>query len=162
MLSYLGSYIWGSEDDEQVGIVVEVEGEEMEVTCPNASHIQVVDNEWLLVAPKDEDEEEDEVERRIDEGLEEMELALIGLSEFFELAESCHGKGVNKRHTAVRFIPLKDLKDRVTSGRKFVSPKNLKRGNMVQVRVKDARNRKQFGRMEGKHSGMVASRFGRY
>jgi len=159
MLSYLGSYIWGSEDDEQVGIVV-VEGE---LACSN--NTIEVDNEWLLVPPKD------------DEGNTSTELALVGdglesLGEVFEVGEECaeehgemgkqDGKGVNgKRTTVVRFIPLKDLNDRVLSTRKSSSPKNLKRNNLVQVRLNNARKSKQFGRMDGKHVGMVASRCGR-
>jgi len=159
MLSYLGSYIWGAEEDEQVGIVVEVDGEDLEVICP-----QDEGNEWLLVAPKEtEDSDNDEIEEgcapEFDEELELMESALMGMQEFFAMAEACLGK--KGRHTTVRFIPLKELNDRVNSTRRFVSPKNLKRANFVQARACNARSRKQFGRMDGKHCGMVASRFGK-
>lgn len=51
--------------------------------------------------------------------------------------------------------PLKDLK---VSAQKNASPKNMKRKNMVYVRCHNTRKNKQYGRMNGKHTGMVSKR----
>jgi len=53
--------------------------------------------------------------------------------------------------------PLKDLNVK-PSERKSSSPKNLKRKNMVYVRSNNPRSNKQYGRMSGKHTGMVGKR----
>lgn len=51
--------------------------------------------------------------------------------------------------------PLKDINSKSS---KNSSPKNLKRKNMVYVRNHSTRKNKQYGRMNGKHSGMVGKR----
>lgn len=55
-------------------------------------------------------------------------------------------------------VPLKDMSSRRNSQRRFNSPKNIKRSNHVQVRQAGSRANKQFGRMSGKHVGMVGKR----
>lgn len=51
--------------------------------------------------------------------------------------------------------PLKDLN---AKSQKSGSPKSLKRKNMVYVRSHSTRKNKQYGRMSGKHTGMVGKR----
>lgn len=54
--------------------------------------------------------------------------------------------------------PLKDLNAGKSTDRKNNSPKSVKRRNQVYVRQHGSRKNKQYGRMAGKHTAMVAKR----
>jgi len=54
---------------------------------------------------------------------------------------------------------LKDLNSKLIE-RQNTGRKNLKRNNMVHVRIHSTRKNKQYGRMSGKHVGMVGKRGG--
>lgn len=56
--------------------------------------------------------------------------------------------------------PLKDLNAKTASQRKQSNAKQLKRKNQVYVRQHASRKNKQYGRMTGKHTAMVAKRGG--
>lgn len=56
--------------------------------------------------------------------------------------------------------PLKEMNARSSSQRKQNSAKSIKRKNQVYVRQHDTRKNKQYGRMTGKHTAMVAKRSG--
>ena len=56
--------------------------------------------------------------------------------------------------------PLKEMNTKTLSQRKQNSGKSTKRNNQVYVRQHAARKNKQYGRMTGKHTAMVAQRGG--
>ena len=56
--------------------------------------------------------------------------------------------------------PLKEMNTKSSSQRKQNSGKNIKRKNQVYVRQHVTRKNKQYGRMTGKHTAMVAKRGG--
>jgi len=56
--------------------------------------------------------------------------------------------------------PLKEMNAKTSSQRKQNSAKNMKRKNQVYVRQHATRKNKQYGRMTGKHTALVAKRGG--
>jgi len=56
--------------------------------------------------------------------------------------------------------PLKEMNTKTSSQRKQNSSKSIKRKNQVYVRQHATRKNKQYGRMTGKHTAMVAKRSG--
>ena len=56
--------------------------------------------------------------------------------------------------------PLKEMNAKTSSQRKQNNGKNMKRKNQVYVRQHVTRKNKQYGRMTGKHTAMVAKRGG--
>jgi len=56
--------------------------------------------------------------------------------------------------------PLKEMNAKTSSQRKQNNSKNMKRKNQVYVRQHVTRKNKQYGRMTGKHTAMVAKRGG--
>lgn len=54
--------------------------------------------------------------------------------------------------------PLKEVNTKLVQARKQNTAKNMKRKNQVYVRQHASRKNKQYGRMTGKHTAMVAKR----
>jgi len=161
MLQYLGSYIWGAEEDTQEECY---EHEEVEI-----------ENEWLYI-PKDNENRHstssaDELEEEDDDRTfnlaecnlfhyeeENMNLCVSPVEERLQEIEKAEAKAVGKRGVLSKRVPLKDLNAKIAIIKKKDSPKNLKRSNHVQTRVQGARKNKQMGRMQGKHTACVAPR----
>jgi hypothetical protein len=159
MLQYLGSYIWGAEEEELAQ--EEYQHEEVEI-----------ENDWLYI-PKDNENNTSDGET-IDErtfNLAECNLFCLPPDEegmecgdtveerLHEIVRAEENKSVGaKRHMMSKRQPLKDLNAKIAIIRKKDSPKNLKRNNNVHIHVAGARKNKQFGRMQGKHSAMVGPR----
>lgn len=162
MLQYLGSYIWGAEEECAQEEIHEYEHEEVEI-----------ENEWLYI-PRDnenrhsstedlEDEDDDRTFNLAECNLfhyeEEMNMNLCSpVEERLQEIEKAAEKSMGKRGVLSKRVPLKDLNAKVAIIKKKDSPKNLKRSNFVQMRNTGARKNKQMGRMQGKHTAMVAPR----
>jgi len=184
MLEYVASYIWGSEEEEEEEILPEcidnheVEDEWILVGKKGRKAIrtdkqdkqkqQEVEDE----EEEDEDEDEEVTEDRIDDVTEchlpetdeqYMETTVADEERQQNVEERIHEvtkeapKSVGTGNTRMLFkheIPLRSL----THVHKSNTGKNLKRTNKVHTRVHSARKNKQYGRMEGKHVGMVGKR----
>jgi len=165
MLQYLGSYIWGAE--EEVSAEQEYQHEEVEI-----------ENEWLYI-PKDNENKRkrSSSEGSSSEGESDDEDRTFNLAEcnlFHHEEESmdlrspveerlcaieqAEARNVGKRGVLSKRVPLKDLNAKISIIKKKDSAKNLKRSNHVNTRVQGARKNKQQGRMMGKHTAMVAPR----
>jgi hypothetical protein len=163
MLQYLGSYIWGAEED-HLDQVQEYNHEEVEI-----------ENEWLYI-PKDnenkrkrsssesstESEDDDRdfnlAECNLFHHEEESMDLMSPVEERLHEIEKAEARTVGKRGVLSKRMPLKDLNAKISIIKKKDSPKNLKRSNHVNTRVQGARKNKQMGRMQGKHTACVAPR----
>jgi len=166
MLQSIASYIWGYEE----------ETEQSPEFIPPDDQIEI-DNEWIYIpkhgsknkktnskVDKNElknDEKVTENTRVEDVSVEELmateEQERRGEERIQEIIKQEQPKAVGQRQLKKR-QPLKDLNEKLAVARKRDSPNNLKRNNMVAVRNYTSRKNKQYGRMDGKHSGMVAKR----
>jgi len=176
MFQSIASYIWGEEE----------EYEEIPEYL-TGTHVEV-ENEWILVPKDNEDNEtkEDEDEdtdtqtirtdihiectlrhpdeenavesaaTTMEEEVEEEDLRL-GLGELLEIVKE-DAKKVGDCAVVPKRIPLRDLNGKVALSSKRDNGKHLKRHNRVYTRVNSTRKNKQYGRMEGKHVGMVGKR----
>lgn len=182
MISFVTSYLWGSEE------------EECNVPTTLAINDQMEENDWILIRPKDyydgpagesspsetEDtwlvtppqcfgakksgnEEINPIENRL---IEHPSMSIYhGNEENQEetktdqpdQAMTKQEKQKNGRLQLQKRIPLKDINVKLIE-RKNASPKNLKRKNMVHVRTHTSRKNKQYGRQSGKHTALVGKR----
>lgn len=169
MFQSIASYIWGVEEEE-VPLSASAD-------CIHDEQIEV-DNEWIFIPTKDKatnkmtlsdrtvDLEEcplaDNTSQCLDEDSMESSNEQENVDErILEVAKQDAKPVGAKRQILMKRVPLKDLNAKVALVRKNDSPKNLKRNNKVYTRVHNTRKNKQFGRMEGKHVGMVAQRSGK-
>lgn len=184
MFSYVASYIWGTEEEEEAAKTPVVHGDQIEI-----------DNEWIYIPTKEgkkKSNRQTSVERtsntdtpsqvpeqrsdgelvKVDDAEKMEEVSLDENSKTEEQMNEERQKGEERilevtkqepqknarRQLIQKRIPLKDLNEKISVARKNDSPKNIKRNNLVQFRNHSTRKNKQYGRMEGKHSGMVGKR----
>lgn len=163
MLQYIGSYIWGEEEDT----------EPTPEFIPPEDQIEI-DNEWIYI-PKDEQKKKahrtEDLDRSNEKTAENSRIEDISVEELMsteeqerrgeerilEVIKQEPQKPVGQKVLKKR-QPLKDLNEKLAVARKRDSPNNLKRNNAVHMRDFSSRKNKQYGRMHGKHTAMVGKR----